>query len=69
MSLITAANLAKSFGPEDIFEDISLSVPKTARVAIVGPNGVGKTTLIRSLIGLDFLNAGSVQHANDLSIG
>ncbi len=69
MSLIIATNLAKSFGPEDIFEGISLAIPKGARIAIVGPNGVGKTTLIRILIGLDFPNVGSVQHAKDLSIG
>jgi ATP-binding cassette subfamily F protein 3 len=69
MSLITASDLAKSFGPDDIFEGISLSIPRNARIAIVGANGVGKTTLLRILIGQDFPNAGSVQHAKDLVIG
>jgi len=69
MSLITAANLAKSFDPVDIFEGITLSIPQRARIAIVGANGVGKTTLLRILVGLDFPSAGSVQHAKDLSIG
>ena len=69
MSLITAANLAKSFGPVDIFEGISLSIPRGARIAIVGANGVGKTTLLRILVGVDFPNKGAVQHAKDLSIG
>ncbi len=69
MSLITAQNLAKSFGPNDIFEGISLTVPYSARIAIVGANGVGKTTLLRILIGEDFPNAGTIQHAKGLSIG
>ena len=69
MSLITGTNLSKSFGPNDIFEGISLSIPKKARVAIVGANGVGKTTLLRILIGQDYANTGSVQHAKDLVIG
>ena len=69
MALITASDLAKSFGPDDIFDGISLSIPRGARIAIVGPNGVGKTTLLRILIGLDFPNTGSVQHAKDLKIG
>lgn len=69
MSLITANNLSKSFGPNDIFEGISLSVPNKARIAIVGANGVGKTTLLRILIGQDYANTGTVQHAKDLAIG
>jgi len=69
MSLIIASDLAKSFGPDDIFEGISLSVSRGARIAIVGANGVGKTTLIRILIGLDYPSSGSVQHAKDLRIG
>lgn len=69
MSVITASNLAKSFGPDDIFEGISLSIPRQARIAIVGPNGVGKTTLLRILVGEDFPNRGSVHYAKDLRIG
>jgi len=69
MSLLTATNLSRSFGPDDIFEGISLSIPRGARIAIVGHNGVGKTTLLRILIGLDYPNTGSVHHASDLTIG
>lgn len=69
MSLLTATNLSKSFGPDDIFEGISLSIPHGARIAIVGHNGVGKTTLLRILTGLDYPNTGSVHHASDLMIG
>jgi len=66
---MTATNLAKSFDPVDIFEGISLSISQGARIAIVGANGVGKTTLIRILVGLDFPSSGSVQHAKGLRIG
>ena len=69
MSLITASNLSKSFGPDDIFEGISVSIPRGARIALVGPNGVGKTTLLRLLVGMDYPSAGSVQHAKELTIG
>ena len=69
MSLITASKLSKSFGANDIFEGITLSIPRNARIAIVGQNGVGKTTLLRILIGLDFPNSGSIQQTKDLSIG
>ncbi len=69
MSLITATNIAKSFGLDDIFEGISLSIPNNARIAIVGANGVGKTTLLRILVGLDYPNSGTVQRAKDLTIG
>ena len=53
MSLITVSSLSKSFGPTDIFSGVSFSVAKGARMAIVGPNGIGKTTLLRILIGVD----------------
>ncbi|MFW5713671.1 MAG: ABC-F family ATP-binding cassette domain-containing protein [Brevefilum sp.] len=69
MSILAATNLSKSYGPDDIFEGISLSIPHGARIAIVGRNGVGKTTLLRILMGVDFPNTGEVQHAKDLTIG
>ena len=69
MSLITISNLAKSFGPDDIFSRISLSIPSGARIAIVGPNGIGKTTLLRILVGLDEPTSGTVQRSRKLKIG
>jgi ATP-binding cassette subfamily F protein 3 len=69
MSLLTASNLSKSFGPDDIFDGLSLAIPQGARIAIVGANGVGKTTLLRILIGEDVPSEGSIQHAKDLTVG
>jgi len=69
MSLITAKNLAKSFGQVDIFSGISLSIPQRGRIAIVGPNGVGKTTLLRLLAGYDEPSVGQVGRARGLQIG
>ncbi len=69
MSLITVSNLAKSFGPDDIFFGVSFSVPYRARLAIVGPNGIGKTTLLRILAGEDTASHGQVSQARSLKIG
>jgi ATP-binding cassette subfamily F protein 3 len=69
MSLISATNLAKSFGPVDIFSGLSFAVPRGARLAIVGPNGIGKTTLLRILVGLEEASAGTVTRAKSLAIG
>ena len=69
MSLITAVNLAKSFGANDIFSGISLNIPHRARIAIIGPNGIGKTTLLRILSKEEEPSAGEVNQARNLSIG
>lgn len=69
MSLISATNLAKSFGATDIFTGISLSIPRHARIAIIGPNGIGKTTLLRILAKEEESSAGEVNQAKNLSIG
>jgi ATP-binding cassette subfamily F protein 3 len=69
MSLITATSVSKSFGAEDIFHDVSLAVAKGARFALVGPNGIGKTTLLRILVGLEEPSKGKVTRAKSLRIG
>ncbi len=69
MSVLTAQNLSKAFGPVDIFEDLTFAVPRRARIAIVGPNGVGKTTLLRILAGAEEPTRGSVHRARGLTLG
>ena len=69
MSLISANSLSKSFGAEDLFANVSFSVAKGARLALVGPNGIGKTTLLRILIGQEEPTSGTVTRAKSLRIG
>ena len=69
MSLITVTNLSKSFGPVDLFSGVSFAVPKGSRLALVGPNGCGKTTLLRILVGLDEPSAGTISRAKSVRIG
>jgi ATP-binding cassette subfamily F protein 3 len=69
MTLISASNLAKSYGDVDIFSAISLSIPPRSRIAIVGSNGIGKTTLLRILIGLEEPSEGTIRRARRLEIG
>ena len=69
MSLITAANLSKAYGPDDIFSGISLSIPGNARIGLVGVNGVGKTTLLRILLGEEEASSGAVHRAKALRMG
>jgi ATP-binding cassette subfamily F protein 3 len=69
MSLITTYNLGKSFDPVDIFGGLTLSIPHGARVALVGPNGIGKTTLLRIIAGREAPSSGEVHYARGLTMG
>ncbi len=69
MSILTASDLAKSYGPQDVFAGISLDIPHKAKIALVGPNGSGKTTLLRLLAGLETPSAGTIHRARGLHLG
>ena len=69
MSLITASGLSKSYGSEDIFSGINLSIPPQSRIALVGENGIGKTTLLNLLADQESPTDGKIQRASQLKIG
>src|SRR5258706_7094334 len=69
MSLITASNLTKSYGARDIFTGLSFGIEKGARLGIVGPNGVGKTSLLCILAGVDEAYSGSMHRTRGVRIG
>jgi ATP-binding cassette subfamily F protein 3 len=58
--MLTAHHLYKSYGTQPILQDISFSISNNERVGLIGPNGCGKTTLMRILAGLEQPDSGSV---------
>jgi ATPase subunit of ABC transporter with duplicated ATPase domains len=52
MPLLTGSQLAKAYGPDDIFAGVTVSIPHGVRIALMGPNGVGKTSLLRLFAGV-----------------
>jgi ATP-binding cassette ChvD family protein len=59
-NVIDVNGLSKAFGGRVLFENLSFSIPKNAIVGIIGPNGVGKSTLFKILMGKEKPDAGSV---------
>ena len=64
--VIEAIGLTKSFGDTPIIRDFSITIQRGDRVAFVGPNGVGKTTLIRILMGEIEPDSGTVKLGTNL---
>ena len=64
--LLEATNLSKSFGPRELFKELSFLLTPRMRLGLVGANGSGKTTLLRILLGHLEPDTGSVQRAEFL---
>ena len=64
--VIEARGISKAYGDTIILKPLDLTIMRGDRVALVGPNGVGKTTLVRMLIGDLEPDTGSVKHGTNL---
>ena len=64
--VIEAHDIAKSFGDTLILRRLSITIQRGDRVALVGPNGVGKTTLLRLLMGELDPDQGQIKHGTNL---
>jgi ATP-binding cassette, subfamily F, member 3 len=69
MSILTAHNLGVSFGAFDLFRGVTCSIANDSKIGLVGPNGVGKTSLLLILAGLSPPTTGTVHTARGRRIG
>lgn len=71
--VLSAENLSKSFGYGTdrrlLFENVNLDIKRGEKICIVGPNGVGKTTLLRIILGELDADGGRVKHGYNLQFG
>ena len=69
MSILTAESLGLSFGSFDLFEGISVTVANDSKIGLIGPNGIGKTSLLLILAGINLPSAGKVHLARGRRMG
>ena len=66
--VIEAHGLQKAFGNKLLFKDLEFSLPPNGIVGVIGPNGVGKTTLFKTIVGLEPLTSGNLEIGETVKI-
>jgi len=69
MAIVTTNNLGRYFGAQDVFQNVSIRIERGDRIGLVGPNGQGKTTLLRVIAGLEEPTSGQITVARSLTSG
>ncbi|MGM0559187.1 MAG: ABC-F family ATP-binding cassette domain-containing protein, partial [Myxococcota bacterium] len=67
--IVAARGIYKSFGDNDVLEDVSIMVAPGDKVGLVGPNGCGKSTLLKLLVGEERIDAGMIEMGEQVQIG
>jgi ATP-binding cassette ChvD family protein len=68
-NVIDAEALAKGFGEQLLFEDLSFKLPPGGIVGVIGPNGAGKTTLFRLITGQEKPDSGEIKIGETVNLG
>ncbi|MDT0117919.1 energy-dependent translational throttle protein EttA [Microbacterium sp. PRF11] len=66
--VIDAKKLEKSFGDRSLISNLSFNLPPNGIVGVIGPNGVGKTTLFKTIVGLEPLDGGTLKIGETVKI-
>ncbi|EPD83187.1 ChvD family ATP-binding cassette protein [Microbacterium sp. oral taxon 186 str. F0373] len=66
--VIEAKKLRKGFGDRSLIDGLSFSLPPNGIVGVIGPNGVGKTTLFKTIVGLEPLDGGDLKVGETVKI-
>ena len=66
--VIEAKNLKKGFGDRVLIDGLSFSLPRNGIVGVIGPNGVGKTTLFKTIVGLEPVDSGDLKMGDTVKI-
>jgi len=69
MSLVAAQGVSLRFGSKVLFEDVDLAVDRGDRLGVVGPNGTGKSTLLRMIAGRQAPDGGAIRRVRGLRVG
>jgi ATP-binding cassette subfamily F protein 3 len=67
--MLTITELGKSYGPQTLFENVSVQVSRQERAGLVGPNGAGKSTLFSLILGTESPDAGSITLEKHATVG
>lgn len=66
--VLEAHNVSKSFGERVLIDDLSFTLPRNGIVGVIGPNGVGKSTLFKMIMGIEEPTSGSFEIGETVSI-
>jgi ATP-binding cassette ChvD family protein len=67
-TVLEAKDLKKGFGDRVLIDGLSFSLPRNGIVGVIGPNGVGKTTLFKTIVGLEELDGGELKVGDTVQI-
>ncbi|WP_425954611.1 energy-dependent translational throttle protein EttA [Xylanimonas sp. McL0601] len=66
--VLQASDLRKGFGDRILIDGLSFTLPRNGIVGVIGPNGVGKTTLFKTIVGLEPLDGGDLKIGETVSV-